>query len=73
VKPLLVLAFIAVAGAVWCLISRGSTTTVVAVRDGDTITTSDGRTVRLYGIDAPEHEKPYGREARGSSTGNSSL
>lgn len=37
---------------------------VVSVHDGDTLKLSDGRTVRLQGIDAPELSQPYGKESR---------
>ncbi len=37
---------------------------VVSVHDGDTLKLSDGRTVRLKGIDAPEIAQPYGIESR---------
>jgi endonuclease YncB( thermonuclease family) len=37
---------------------------VVSVHDGDTLKLSDGRTVRLKGIDAPEISQPYGIESR---------
>lgn len=53
------------AGVAW-LITTPQTATVMSVKDGDTITLSDGRTIRLYGIDAAEHNQPYGREARES-------
>jgi len=37
---------------------------VASVHDGDTLKLSDGRTIRLEGIDAPELSQPYGVEAR---------
>lgn len=37
---------------------------VSSVHDGDTLKLSDGRTVRLSGIDAPEIKQPYGIESR---------
>lgn len=37
---------------------------VASVHDGDTLKLSDGRTVRLLGIDAPEIRQPYGIESR---------
>ncbi|HIN64563.1 MAG TPA: thermonuclease family protein [Candidatus Obscuribacterales bacterium] len=37
---------------------------VVSVHDGDTLKLSDGRTIRLEGIDAPEIAQPYGIESR---------
>ena len=33
------------------------------VVDGDTVYTKDGTTIRLYGIDAPERDQPYGKQA----------
>lgn len=40
---------------------------VVSIADGDTVTVLRGREqvrVRLYGIDCPESEQPFGRRAR---------
>ncbi len=37
---------------------------VASVHDGDTLRLSDGRTIRLEGIDAPEIAQPYGIESR---------
>ena len=34
------------------------------VQDGDSLIRGDGFRVRLYGIDVPEKDQPYGREAR---------
>ena len=31
------------------------------VQDGDSIIRGDGVRMRLYGIDAPERDQPYGR------------
>jgi endonuclease YncB( thermonuclease family) len=36
---------------------------VARVVDGDTVYTRDGTKIRLHGIDAPERNQPYGREA----------
>ena len=36
---------------------------IAKVIDGDTIKLSDGTKVRLHGIDAPERNQPYGKEA----------
>ena len=36
---------------------------IANVIDGDTIKLSDGTRVRLHGIDAPERNQPYGKEA----------
>lgn len=38
--------------------------TVVSVHDGDTFKMSDGRSIRLYGADAPELAQPLGPEAQ---------
>lgn len=38
--------------------------TVCSVHDGDTLTTCQGRKVRLFGVDAPELKQPFGRDAR---------
>lgn len=39
------------------------TATVTQVKDGDTITLSDGRTIRYIGINTPEKGQPYGDQA----------
>lgn len=49
------------------LVAEGFAGRVVSVADGDTITVLRGREqvrVRLYGIDCPESEQPFGRRAR---------
>ncbi len=33
--------------------------TVIEVSDGDTLKLSDGKTFRLYGVNAPEVKEPY--------------
>ncbi len=38
--------------------------TVVEVSDGDTLKLSDGKTFRLYGVNAPEVKEPYFEEAK---------
>lgn len=45
--------------------AAGETQDVVeSVHDGDTLTLAGGMRVRLYGIDAPELDQPYGPAAR---------
>jgi micrococcal nuclease len=38
--------------------------TVVEISDGDTFKLSDGKTFRLYGVNAPEVKEPYYEEAK---------
>lgn len=38
--------------------------TVTEVSDGDTLKLSDGKTFRLYGVNAPEVKEPYFEEAK---------
>lgn len=38
--------------------------TVHKVQDGDTVVLTDGRRIRLYGIDAPEMRQNYGIDAK---------
>jgi micrococcal nuclease len=38
--------------------------TVTEVSDGDTLKLSDGKTFRLYGVNAPEIKEPYFEEAK---------
>ena len=42
---------------------------IVEVTDGDTVVTSEGDRIRLWGIDAPEMNQPYGKEATIALTG----
>jgi micrococcal nuclease len=41
-----------------------SPVTVAEVTDGDTMKLSDGKTFRLYGVNAPEVKEPYFEEAK---------
>ncbi|MCX7176732.1 MAG: thermonuclease family protein [Proteobacteria bacterium] len=66
VRPWLVALLLGMpAGASLAAVLHGQ---VVRVADGDTLTVADGRhrkiKVRLVGIDAPEKDQPYGREAK---------
>lgn len=40
------------------------TITVTRVVDGDTLVSQDGRRFRLWGVDAPELDQPYGAQAK---------
>lgn len=42
---------------------------ITKVTDGDTVVTSEGDRIRLWGIDAPEMSQPYGKEATIALTG----
>ena len=42
---------------------------VVRVADGDSFEVAGGTRVRLYGIDSPEHDKPYWAEAKRTLAG----
>jgi len=46
------------------LISPIQKLTVVEVSDGDTLKLSDGKTFRLYGVNAPEVKEPFFEEAK---------
>ena len=41
--------------------------TVIEVSDGDTLKLSDGKTFRLYGVNAPEVKEPFYEEAKAFS------
>ena len=45
-------------------ISSNQNLSVVEVSDGDTLKLSDGKTFRLYGVNAPEVKEPYYEEAK---------
>ena len=42
---------------------------IAKVTDGDTVVTSEGDRIRLWGIDAPEASQPFGKEATIALTG----
>ena len=46
------------------LISPIQNLKVIEVSDGDTLKLSDGKTFRLYGVNAPEVKEPYYEEAK---------
>lgn len=45
-------------------ISSNQSLSVVEVSDGDTLKLSDGKTFRLYGVNAPEVKEPFYEEAK---------
>ena len=42
---------------------------VSRIVDGDTVYTKDGTKIRLHGIDTPERDQPYGKQATGALDG----
>ena len=42
---------------------------VTRIVDGDTLYTKDGTKIRLHGIDTPERDQPYGKQATGALDG----
>ena len=60
---------IAILGGIGPVHARTLDARVIHVVDGDTLVVQSGRealTIRMLYIDAPEHDQPYGREARRS-------
>ncbi len=51
------------------ILATGCKLRVERVVDGDTIYLTDGAKIRLYGIDAPERQQPYGMESRKALAG----
>jgi endonuclease YncB( thermonuclease family) len=48
----------------WLGNTRQPQHTIIRVTDGDGLLLSNGTVIRIQGIDAPEHDQPYGKEAK---------
>ena len=62
-KAFILLCTLASSSALADLASDATPFTLKRVTDGDTIVTSDDTRIRLWGIDTPERDQPYGGKA----------
>lgn len=62
---LLVAGLLILSGVIaWLGNTRQPQHAILRVTDGDELLLSNGTVIRIQGIDAPEHDQPYGKEAK---------